>query len=238
MKNIHVLSTDNPSRLRYNLSNNLVLTKEFYRDYGKQVNRNIYITNDEEGDWFIYKNEIIHRDKGDVDSIWIDAIKNGKKIILTTDQDLIKDGVQAIDDEFLEWFVNNPSCEDVEVIYGLYNPSGRKVNFEILNQNHSQCVWKYKVIIPKEEPKQELVKDLTYWKANAEEDYMKVPISVLRYISELENQMCSEEDMKQAFKSGRMVKNYKAEWEETYSDEMTSCKYEDFKQWFEQFKKK
>lgn len=29
-------------------------------------------------------------------------------------------------------------------------------------------------------------KDLAYWKANAEEDYMKVPISVLRYISELE----------------------------------------------------
>jgi len=29
-------------------------------------------------------------------------------------------------------------------------------------------------------------KDLAYWKANAEEDYMKVPISVLRSISELE----------------------------------------------------
>jgi hypothetical protein len=29
-------------------------------------------------------------------------------------------------------------------------------------------------------------KDLNYWKKNAEEDYMKVPISVLRYITELE----------------------------------------------------
>ena len=29
-------------------------------------------------------------------------------------------------------------------------------------------------------------KDLNYWKKNAEEDYMQVPISVLRYISELE----------------------------------------------------
>ena len=55
---------------------------------------------------------------------------------------------------------------------------------------------------------------------------------------EKQQQGYSEENMKQAFKSGRMVKNYKAEWEETYSDEMTSCKYEDFKQWFEQFKKK
>ena len=41
-----------------------------------------------------------------------------KKIILTTDQDLIKDGVQAIEDEFLQWFVKNPSCEWVEVGYG------------------------------------------------------------------------------------------------------------------------
>ena len=41
-----------------------------------------------------------------------------KKIILTTDQDLIEDGVQATDDEFLEWFVKNPSCEWVEVGYG------------------------------------------------------------------------------------------------------------------------
>jgi hypothetical protein len=31
-------------------------------------------------------------------------------IILTTDGDLIDDGVQAIDDEFLEWFVKNPIC--------------------------------------------------------------------------------------------------------------------------------
>jgi hypothetical protein len=30
-----------------------------------------------------------------------------KKIILTTDLDLIKDGVQSIDNEFLEWFVKN-----------------------------------------------------------------------------------------------------------------------------------
>jgi hypothetical protein len=48
----------------------------------------------------------------------------------------------------------------------------------------------------------------------------------------------SKEDLKEAFKSGRTVKNYKGEWEETYSDEMTSCKYVDFNHWFEQHKKK
>ena len=40
-------------------------------------------------------------------------------------------------------------------------------------------------------------KDLNYWKANAEEDYMQVPISVLAYITELETAVknCSIPDV-------------------------------------------
>jgi hypothetical protein len=64
-----------------------------------------------------------------------------KKIILTTDQDLIKDGVQAIDDEFLEWFVKNPSCEEVKVE-------------SFVNGNVERI---YEIIIPKEEQKQHLI---------------------------------------------------------------------------------
>jgi len=64
-----------------------------------------------------------------------------KKIILTTDQDLIKDGVQAIDDEFLEWFVKNPSCEWVEV---------EKISLGKV-EGTTMSVSKYKIIIPKEE---------------------------------------------------------------------------------------
>jgi hypothetical protein len=37
-------------------------------------------------------------------------------------------------------------------------------------------------------------KDLPYWKNNAEEDYMTTPISVLRYISELESRLGLTED--------------------------------------------
>ena len=33
----------------------------------------------------------------------------------------------------------------------------------------------------------EQLKDIKYWRKNAEEDYGKVPISVLRYITELED---------------------------------------------------
>lgn len=38
-------------------------------------------------------------------------------------------------------------------------------------------------------------KDLNYWKNNAEEDYMKVPISVLRYITELEKIVLPQADV-------------------------------------------
>jgi DNA-directed RNA polymerase subunit M/transcription elongation factor TFIIS len=37
------------------------------------------------------------------------------------------------------------------------------------------------------------MKDLNYWKKNAEEDYIKTPISVLRYITELENKHETEQ---------------------------------------------
>ena len=45
----------------------------------------------------------------------------------------------------------------------------------------------------------EQVKDLQFWKENAEEDYLKVPISVLKYISKLETELetvYSIEDMR------------------------------------------
>jgi hypothetical protein len=42
-------------------------------------------------------------------------------------------------------------------------------------------------------------KDLNYWKKNAEEDYMKVPISVLRYITELEKVVLPQADVSKSF---------------------------------------
>ena len=58
------------------------------------------------------------------------------KIILTTNKLLIKDGVQAIDDEFLQWFVKNPNCDEISIEWlGTYT-------YGIVG---------YKIIIPKEE---------------------------------------------------------------------------------------
>ena len=124
MKNIHVLPTDKPSsgyvlgKCIKELSD--VKIGEFTRTYNLMFSneyfqaQNIYITSDEEikeRDWCINANNRIVRalnDERDFNPLL--------KIILTTDDDLIKDGVQAIDDEFLKWFVENPSCEEVEVI--------------------------------------------------------------------------------------------------------------------------
>jgi hypothetical protein len=144
MKNIHLLPILQPSRLIKSKINDTIVLEPINvtNDTRFWEYLNISITNDEEikeGDWFIYKNEIIHRDKGKIDSMWVDAVKNGKKIILTTDQNLIKNGVQAIDDDFLEWFVKNPSCEEVKVIY-------EPKNFLDTKQG-----WEYEIIIPKEE---------------------------------------------------------------------------------------
>jgi hypothetical protein len=122
-KNVWLVSTDERSRLGYLTKKG----KEVYKDLRlfdtlmpnilDSENQHIYITSDEEikkGDWCIYKTgEIIqYLVKLNTDNL--------KKIILTTDQDLIKDGVQAIDNEFLEWFVKNPTCEEVKFYKDLF----------------------------------------------------------------------------------------------------------------------
>ena len=151
MKNLHLLPTDKPNRLHYYYYFDgqpvygLSTTNLSWRD-----GRHIHITNDEEikeGDWFLeddIENLIFQRRNSKVYSLPDSA----KKIILTTDQDLI--GIQAIDDEFLEWFIKNPSCEGVEIQndYLLWKHS----NIEKL----SDC---YKIIIPQEKPKQETLKE-------------------------------------------------------------------------------
>lgn len=41
----------------------------------------------------------------------------------------------------------------------------------------------------------------------------------------------SLEDLRKAFDAGRTVENYKGEWQETYSDNCTSAKYDKFEDW-------
>jgi hypothetical protein len=170
MKNLHVLTTDKPNFGKY-----LVLNKEGKlciwntNTMGSQKTlstQHIYITNDEEikeGDWY-FKDGVVGKCNKYPDII---NGYNVKKIILTTDPDLIKDGVQDIDDEFLEWFVKNPSCEKVKWDAYPISPNGNIVAtnkpypFEGLVSNFKIS---YKIIIPKEEPnynmKQEILAEM------------------------------------------------------------------------------
>jgi hypothetical protein len=143
MKNIHVIPTDKPSRLSKSTSKEeLTFCSDIYNLSNRQ---HIYITSDEDikyGDWCIDKHNVVY--KQETDKIFT-KFNGAKKIILTTDQELINDGVQAIDNEFLEWFVKNPSCEMVKI-------DSYKTIYH---------TWIYKIIIPKEEPKQELERGIT-----------------------------------------------------------------------------
>ena len=169
MKNIHILPTGKASNLLFEKISNRYYTNSRRKENTKNVqNQNIYITSDEEikeesltkeiyvidiqngnigkltckNIFFKGSSKLIGIEWKNKQNIW--NYNHIKEIILTTDQDLIKDGVQAIDDEFLEWFVNNPSCEEVEVKSLLYN---------------SRVLYDYKIIIPKEEPKQETLEE-------------------------------------------------------------------------------
>ncbi len=155
-KNIHVLPTDKSSRLWESKHGRLYLDQANFNDPTECKNKNIYITSDEEikdGEWFLSDTGVAlkYNKNSYAGLISRRIVDSDKKIILTTDQDLIKDGVQAIDDEFLEWFVKNPSCELVEVEsfckYGSNCPSLGAYDKQDL------CDVGYKIIIPQEEPK-------------------------------------------------------------------------------------
>ena len=159
MKNIHIIPTDKPSRLG-DVHGKLSFFKD--RKWDNTENwrcKNIYITSDKEikeGDWFYNEpTNYIGRTLKKEGKFWICDNINGfhllseaKKIILTTDPELINYDVQAIDDEFLEWFVKNPSCESVKIIT---NETG---NYRYFDDSPNTM---YKIIIPQEEPKQETI---------------------------------------------------------------------------------
>jgi len=154
MKNIHLLPTEKPSRLVKN-DLGIVINENFDKSILDLIQAkfvNIYITSDEEireGDWYLYTDILnkLHLKK------YLDEGSrkgnDGQKIVLTTDQDLIENGVQAIDDEFLEWFIKNPNCEEVEIH-----------NLRIKNQETGEIFhYRYEIDTPKEKKWDKLNKE-------------------------------------------------------------------------------
>jgi hypothetical protein len=258
MKNIHLIPTGKPSRLIKNNHSQLLLTIQTLpldRELGC-FPQNIYITSDEEikeGDWFyvkttnIYGGNIVAKCLDFGSYCWSEYILTDTtdekgyhpshcvKIILTTDLELQKDGVQAIDDEFLEWFVNNPSCEEVEYV-------------------GDDCY--YEIIIPQEEP---TLKEL-YLKNNPERNIV-IEERVNNFMKQLEPKQELEEAAERLYPttidsftdSGydesimeRLIFINGAKWQQEkiyeimdlYADDvMGGCTLR-AKEWFEQFKKK
>jgi hypothetical protein len=147
MKNIFLIETDKPSRLRLDDGELVLGNSKLCQNTLNYQYQNIYITNSEQ----IRLNDYIT----DGYSVWKwkddSSLLGRKKVILTTDTTLIADGVQSIDDTFLEWFVKNTSCEYVKTDLVPVNEFGS----EITVKSYGFDKFKYKIIIPKEEPKQE-----------------------------------------------------------------------------------
>jgi hypothetical protein len=255
MKNLHILPTDKPSRIGQSVFNkslhfNSIFNYELEKE--RVIPQNIYITSDieiKEGDYSFYppfglgRNIIINGElcfhievKNGVGSFTqktYQTLDLNKKIILTTDQDLIKDGVQAIDDEFLEWFVNNPSCEEVDIEKCGYMP---------------EEPYDYKLIIPKEECKLELdcpydfTSRCTMGRCNCKPKQETLEEASWKFNS---LKKLDGEFLRVAF-----IKGAKWQQERSYSEEEVLKIITEFKsylsfgdevneeQWFEQFKKK
>ncbi len=140
-KNIFVIPTDKPSRLSDCHDSKLHFDDVRYlRNY-----KNIYITNNDYiGLSYYLDGDLVRKGVIDDKDYW-EVRKDYKKIILTTDPKLIKDGVQSIPDEFIQWFIakTNDSGKPIDIVgidkIGLVSDNGR-VLYGV----------KYKIIIPEE----------------------------------------------------------------------------------------
>jgi hypothetical protein len=173
MKNVYLISTNKGQRITKTNKGTFLFCSEVAKDFIEirkgYSSFHLYITSSDEeikeGDWYYWV----------VTNMRIKAIKDNlgrlpklsdgsKKIILTTDEQLINDGVQPIDNEFLEWFVKNPSCESVEVTNDIraFDNENREIDFAILKEDYIKIL--YKIIIPSEEYKMTLEEEKEFRK--------------------------------------------------------------------------
>jgi hypothetical protein len=215
MENIHILGTDNPSRLHWYGDGFFGLSK---LHLPWKEGKNIYITNDDEVnrlDYYIGGDEPIL-------AVAVPVSHRCKKVIMTTDQELIRDGVQAIDDEFLEWFIKNPSCERVKV-YALGDNKYDMVVPQVAHEEEPKRDLRKYPLIPNECYKQETLEEAA---AKLNKHY-----ETAKWQQEQDKNNYSEEDMKLAYKTGARLALI------SQSDlALRKGKFPTPEEWFEQFK--
>jgi hypothetical protein len=244
MKNIHLLKTTNTSKILKDLVDK---TYQFKKEatFGNRIELplNIYITSDEEikeGDY--YYNERLNKIFQAIAKSGYNTVDKESKVTLTTDQDLIKDDVQAIDDEFLEWFVKNPSCEEVEIVEEL-----KYFNLDELRERHlkglphiySEKIG-YKIIIPKEESKKETLEEIANKLSIKEAKDLDLFLKGIEWQKEKDRNKFSEEEVgKQKMYSEEevLVKLYECLGHFAYQHNIV-INGNEIDKWFEKFKKK
>jgi len=262
MKNIHLLPTTKDQHSIIQKNTGLLLIQTPGKDYsGKKLN--LYITSDEEikdvrpykGKWQLEQGEILNKFP-----TYLTDLSECKLVIMTTDQDLINDGVQAIDDEFLEWFVKNPTCEFVNV---------KKIRLtreitleEYLAGKFPEVIEgafsdrkPYKIIIPQTYPKQETIGKEFYESADkviVVKRQETLEEAAEKWVFETNGHKWSNNDNTAGDNYGSFKEGAKWQSERMYSEEevfnlcrrfaifvaQTGASYEKQIQWFEQNKKK
>jgi hypothetical protein len=125
MKNIYFTPTNEST---VGLRNGIIYRKnQPFTTYGNAKPHNIHIVSDEEikeGDWVILKSGRLTKAETESGSLGFQTIdgvaflwfrEGDKKVILTTDPELIKDGIQAIEEDFIEWLVDNDKFDRVDI---------------------------------------------------------------------------------------------------------------------------
>jgi len=145
MNKLHLIQSDKHSSL-YHDGEILRLgydrdSKNFYQ---------MYITSFEDlnhGDFCLRNNDEVHYvTKGS-------NFSKGNKILLTTDSWCRVHGVQNIDDNFLEWFIQNIDCTEVDVVTTDMYRGGVGMNYNFV----------YKIIIPSQVTFEQAVRPLMKW---------------------------------------------------------------------------
>jgi hypothetical protein len=232
--NVHILPTQNESRLYYNSQERTYQLCEFPKYHTDiKSTHNLSITSDEEGvydkDYYLYEGSVFQarpRDEGN--------FKN--KIILTTDQDLIKNGVQSIPDEFLEWFIKNPSCEEVEIVEGdIINGEYTFGKYHIRRMYYAEE--------SKEEPKQETLEefineeleDVFFTNISKRKEAERLIELGTKWQQEQDKNKYSEEDMIKAVMFGEL---YQTEGSKSLFERKGTTPSQALVDFIEQFKKK
>jgi len=146
-----------------------------------KIGKELFITSDEEikhikqhnGKWHLEKGQILNKFPN-----YLTDLSECKLIILTTDPDLINDGVQSIDNTFLQWFVNNLSCEFVDVRYEVLKP------FQSVDKGYTIHLPDNEVLgEPKQETLEEIEKNIdreewiNFFKNNSKEEILEYLIN-------------------------------------------------------------